>query len=136
VTPITTPGRFAGMSLLIVEDNPVVRIALGAVAARLGIAAAHAESGEAAIEALRSFRFDALLIDLQLPGLDGIATTRAIRQAAAPWSTVPVIGMTATVGPEDDARSTAAGMARLLRKPVQSQALAAAIATFAIPRQR
>jgi CheY-like chemotaxis protein len=117
-----------GLTLLVVDDNPVVRIAVVAVARRLGVAAQEAASGEEALERLRRHdRFDAMLIDLRLPGLDGPAVTRAIRSAAEPWSTLPIFGMTGTVSAGDEALCVAAGMGGLLRKPVLRDALAAVL---------
>jgi CheY-like chemotaxis protein len=117
-------GRLA---LLVVDDNPVARIAIGAVAARIGVDASPVASGEEAIASLDCNDFDAVLIDLGLPGIDGVALTRAIRSAGARWSGIAVVGMTAALRPGVEAHCIAAGMSAVLAKPVRREALKAAL---------
>ena len=67
-----------------VEDNPVNQLVAVGLLAALGYAATTADDGEAAVEALREGGFDAVLMDVQMPRMDGYAATRAIRARARP----------------------------------------------------
>lgn len=126
--PLAELADLAGKTLLLVDDNMVVRIATSAVAARIGLIPTAAPGGEAALAALRQSAFDAVLMDLAMPGLDGLQATRAIRSSGEPWLAVPVIGMSATVDAEETRRCIEAGMILLLAKPITAVALADAIA--------
>jgi CheY-like chemotaxis protein len=113
-----------GLSILIVDDNPVVLQATRAGALHLGLAVECAESGERALKALRAHPVDAVLMDLQMPGGSGIDTTLAIRSLDVAWADVPVIAVSATTSDGDRARCRAAGMNAYLEKPVSPRRLA------------
>jgi CheY-like chemotaxis protein len=127
------PSLF-GLSVLIVDDNPVVLQATRAGAFHLGLAVECAEDGEAALAALRAYPVDAVLMDLHMPGLDGIATTRAIRALGTRWADLPVIAISAGADASAEARCREAGLNGLLDKPVALHALADALTSLCGPR--
>ena len=101
--------------VLVVEDTPVNQELARAQLDRLAIDAVIAESAEAGIELLETETFDAVLMDHQLPGMNGRDATHAIRSRG--W-TVPVVGVTASSTAADEQASLEAGMNAFLAKPV------------------
>jgi CheY-like chemotaxis protein len=77
-----------------------------------------AETGLTALDCLRQKAYDLVLMDVQMPGMDGLETTRQLRMLALPSQPL-VVAMTANAFPEDEAACLAAGMDRFLSKPVQ-----------------
>ena len=121
------PASLAGMRALVVEDNPVNMLITVALLHDWGLQVAQASDGQAALDLVaaetRAGRsFDVVLMDLQMPGLDGLAATRALRAAGVP---TPVVALTATV--RDDARAQAleAGFVDVLSKPIDAPPLKA-----------
>lgn len=107
----------AGLRVLCVEDNPFGRIVHSAVLRELGHTVSFVGSGEAAVEALARNEHDTVLMDVALPGIDGIETTRRIRALPLPAGRIPIIGVSGRTEPSDAAAATAAGMNAYLRKP-------------------
>ncbi|WP_313705294.1 CHASE domain-containing protein [Massilia sp.] len=118
--------RLDGRAILLVEDNlfsqQVGRELLEQAGARVTVA----DNGSEALDALRRQAFDCVLMDVQMPVMDGFEATRRIRADERLRDTV-VIAMTANAGVEDQARCMAAGMNAFLTKPVAPDHLAAAI---------
>jgi CheY-like chemotaxis protein/anti-sigma regulatory factor (Ser/Thr protein kinase) len=129
--PLERPVR-----LLLVEDVAVNRELVKTVLAPFDIEIDTAEDGVQAIEAFRQKSYDLVLMDVQMPVMDGLTATRRIRalpMAAA--STTPIVAMTANVLPDQIARCAEAGMDDHLGKPMQPAALLTAIARWtAAPR--
>ena len=116
--------------ILIVDDHPVNRSITLAQLQRLGYAAEAAESGEKALAALAERPCAAVLLDLEMPGLDGFETLRRLRgQEAAGGRNppVPVIALTAHTPAEERAKCLAAGMNGFLPKPFRMAELAAVL---------
>jgi CheY-like chemotaxis protein len=86
-----------------------------------------AEDGVEAVEALSRGSFEAVLMDIRMPRLDGVAATRAIRALPAPACFTPVIALTANVDPEDARTYLAAGMNGLVDKPIKPDRLLAVL---------
>jgi len=131
--PVPREGRAAARSLagrrvLLVEDNAVNRRVCEAMLARLGCEVRSAGDGEKALAAVRAHAYDAILMDCQMPRMDGFAATAAIRAMDAPTRDTPIIALTADALPEIRERCLAAGMDDFVTKPVSSEKLAAAIA--------
>jgi signal transduction histidine kinase/CheY-like chemotaxis protein len=107
------------LRLLAAEDNPVNQQALRLMLARLGHTAVVVADGAQAWEALKRERFDALLTDVEMPGMDGVALTREVRarEAAEGRPAMPIIGATAHVGEAEHHRLLDAGMDEHLAKP-------------------
>jgi CheY-like chemotaxis protein/nitrogen-specific signal transduction histidine kinase len=110
------------LHILCVEDNPYGRVVLNTILTELGHRADFVGTGEAAVEAAAGKSYDAVLMDVTLPGIDGLEATRRIR--ARIGSGVRVIGVSGRSSPEEAARARAAGMDDYLPKPLSPSALA------------
>ncbi|MBK6636471.1 MAG: response regulator [Rhodocyclaceae bacterium] len=107
----------AGKHVLLVEDNRMNQEVALRFLARAGISAVVAENGAEALDTLATQRFDAVLMDCQMPVMDGYEATRQLR-ADARYATLPVLAMTANALVGDRERSLAAGMNDHLTKPL------------------
>lgn len=120
-------GR-AAPHLLLVEDNDVNRLFTEALLRQSGWRIESARDGFEALEALRARRFDAILMDIQMPGMDGLETTAALRRIEAQGGThTPVIGLTAETVEGDRASALRAGMDAYLTKPLNPKLLASTV---------
>ncbi|WP_454632753.1 ATP-binding protein [Bradyrhizobium cenepequi] len=113
------------LRLLSVEDNPFGRVVLNTILSELGHQAEFIGEGEAAPERLAQGAFDAVLMDMVLPGIDGVEAIRRIRALAPPLGRTPIIGISGRS--EDEPASRAAGADAFLVKPVSPRALATAL---------
>jgi PAS domain S-box-containing protein len=119
----------SGRRILLVEDNITnQQVALG-ILKKFGLRAEAAANGAEALKALESIHYDLVLMDVQMPVMDGFETTRRIRdtQSAVLNHNIPVIAMTAHAMQSDRQRCLEAGMNDYISKPVEPQALAAAL---------
>jgi CheY-like chemotaxis protein len=117
--------RLRALRVLGVEDNPFGRVVLNAVLTELGHQAEFIGRGEAAPERLAQGDFDAVLMDMVLPGISGIEAIRRIRALPSPLGRIAIIGVSGRG--EDEAASRAAGAEAFLVKPVSPRALATAL---------
>lgn len=122
--------RAVPLHLLVVEDNAVNRMVIDGYLTRMGHRFQMVDRAEDALTRLDHSLFDAVLMDVNLPGMSGIEATRAIR-ARADCRTMPVIGISAHVQPEELAACHAAGMTLVLSKPIAPVDLARALAGLA-----
>jgi len=113
------------LRILSVEDNPFGRVVLNAILTELGHSAEFIGRGEAAAERVAEGGFDAVLMDMVLPGIDGIEAIRRIRALASPAGRIAIIGVSGRG--DDEAASRAAGADAFLVKPVSPRALATAL---------
>jgi signal transduction histidine kinase/ActR/RegA family two-component response regulator len=113
--------------VLLVDDHPVNRELGVAVLTLLGCTVDVACDGHEAVQAARVARYDAILMDVHMPGMDGLAATRAIRALDGPASATPIIAMSADVLPEQLTRMRAAGMIDSVEKPIDIEALQACL---------
>ena len=123
-------GAGAAKRILVVEDNPVNQLVAIGLLEALGYVATTADDGQDALEILETEEFDAVLMDVQMPRLDGYAATRAIRAGETAGTRLPVIAMTAAAVEGERERCLAAGMDDFLTKPVDPGALAAMISSL------
>ncbi len=121
------------LSILCAEDNPYGRVVMNTILTELGHRADFVESGETAVDAVSRGSYDAVLMDVVLAGLDGIAATRRIRALPGKAGTVPVIGISGRSESDEEAAARAAGMNFYLLKPVSPSTLAQALAAIAPP---
>jgi circadian clock protein KaiC len=130
VTALDSPPRQA--SILLAEDNITnQKVALG-ILKKLGLSADAVANGAEAITALTARAYDLVLMDIQMPELDGLEATRHIRdpRSAVHNHQVPIIAMTAHAMPGDREQCLAAGMNGYVTKPVAPDVLAAALAKW------
>ncbi len=128
-------ARAKALRVLCVEDNPYGRVVLNTVLGELGHKVSFAGSGEAALDALSHGRHDVVLMDVALPGMDGLETVRRIRELPAPLGQIPVIGVSGRTEDIDATAALAAGMNGYLHKPLGPRELAAALAAAAAKRR-
>ena len=121
------------LSILCAEDNPYGRVVMNTILGELGHRVAFVESGEAAVDAVSRGSYDAVLMDVVLAGLDGIAATRRIRALPGQASRMPVIGISGGSESGEEAAARAAGMNFYLLKPISPSTLAQALATISPP---
>jgi CheY-like chemotaxis protein len=132
------PFTGKGLSILVAEDNEINALLARALFTRLGHRPAVVGHGEAAVQAWQSARaackpYDLVLMDVQMPGMDGLQAARAIRAAEAQAGERPVriIALTANAQNEDREACLAAGMDGLLVKPLDRERLCEALAAVA-----
>ena len=114
--------RHEGARILIVDDEPVNLLVVQAFLEESGLIVDIAEDGVQAIEKARANDYALILMDMQMPNLNGLEATRQIRAIRDPLST-PILAMTANAFAEDKARCLAAGMNDFLVKPFDPEAL-------------
>jgi CheY-like chemotaxis protein len=120
-----------GLRILSVEDNPFGRVVLNAILTELGHHAEFVGRGEIAAERVAQGGFDAVLMDMVLPGIDGIEAIRRIRALLSDHGRIPIIGIS---GKETDkVPAQKAGVDAFLLKPVSPRALATAL--LSVPRR-
>ncbi|NWH07433.1 MAG: PAS domain S-box protein [Alphaproteobacteria bacterium] len=119
----------AGLRILVVEDNALNQKIVAAYCDRIGLLHAVASTGMEAIAAVQREAYDAILMDVNLPEMDGLAATRAIRQLPGSASTIPIIALTANAMDGDREKFLQAGMDAYLPKPIDPQLLYATLAT-------
>ena len=123
------PARSAlsGARVLLAEDVAINRELISLLLVRYGVVLTVVENGAEAVEAASRQQFDALLMDMQMPVLDGVEATRRIRASGGPSAEAPVIALTANVLPTQIAVCRAAGMTGHVAKPFTAESLADAL---------
>jgi CheY-like chemotaxis protein/anti-sigma regulatory factor (Ser/Thr protein kinase) len=119
------------LRILAAEDNEVNRLVLTTLLSQTGIDMTVVENGREAVEAWRSAEWDVVLMDIQMPVMDGVAATRQIREAerTAGRRRTPIVAVTANAMPDQRAEYEAAGMDVVVPKPIEIGKLFAAIET-------
>ena len=118
------------LRILLVEDDPTVAEVIAQLLALHGHAVKHAAQGLAALTEFGAARYDAALIDLDLPGVDGLSLARMLRarEAQTGAGRMPLVGVSARSAGDEESLCLAAGMDAFLRKPVTGELLASTIA--------
>ena len=114
--------------LLLVEDDTIVAAVVRGLLEREHHAVVHVVNGLAALAELAQADFDAVLLDLDLPGVDGFQIARLIRQREHQLQHLPIIAVTARSGNKDEAMARDAGMDGFLHKPLTGEQLSSALA--------
>ena len=109
--------------VLLVEDNPTNQLVMKTILSRAGASVVVAGDGQQAVQAARAAQYDVILMDLQMPVMDGLEATRGIRGHPGPNRRTHIIGLTAAVGPEFERQCREAGMDDYVGKPVQRDLL-------------
>lgn len=122
-TLTATDGR---ARILLVEDNPVNQLVAKVMLAKLGCVVQVATQGVEALERLEQEDFDLVLMDCNMPVMDGYEASRRIRQSGR-WPELPIVALTANAMPEERERCRAAGMNDYLAKPFRREELLALI---------
>ena len=112
------------LSVLVVEDHPVNRMILEAWMGSAGHVSATAENGQIALEAAAGQRFDLIIMDVNMPVMDGLTATRAIRAGDGPNAETPIVVLSASARIEDHEAGLEAGADAYLNKPIDFAALA------------
>ncbi len=123
----------AGARVLLVEDNALNREVATELLVEAGLLVDMAEDGEQALARLREGSYEAVLMDMQMPVMDGLVATRAIR-AMPGLASLPVIAMTANAMESDRQRCLAAGMNEHIAKPIDPRQLWATLLVWIKPR--
>jgi signal transduction histidine kinase/DNA-binding response OmpR family regulator/HPt (histidine-containing phosphotransfer) domain-containing protein len=122
-----------GARVLLVDDVKLNRHVAGEFLRQAGVQVDMAENGREAIEKIRATPYDLVLMDIQMPELDGLAATELLR-AEPRFRDLPIVAMTAHAMAGDAARSLAAGMNDHLTKPIIAETLHAALLRWIAPR--
>jgi signal transduction histidine kinase/CheY-like chemotaxis protein len=128
--PVPAAGSLAGVHLLVAEDNEMNQFVTQETLRRAGCTCRIVVNGREAVEAAAAGGFDAILMDCQMPEMDGLEATRLIRrhEAASPGSQhIPIIALTADAIAGDREKCLAAGMDDYVTKPINARDLFAAI---------
>ena len=127
-------GQVTPRQLLLVDDNEINRDLLGVMLRRMGHEVTLAPGGAEAIALAAAHRYDAILMDISMPGISGVQATRTIQSAADSRNrATPIIAVTAHALPHEREEFRAAGMTGFLQKPVDRAALAQSIADLPLP---
>jgi signal transduction histidine kinase/ActR/RegA family two-component response regulator len=117
-----------GLRILVAEDNGVNQILIKAILDQMGHYSDIVGNGIEALRQVQAGRYDLVLMDIQMPEMDGEAATRAIRELPSGVASIPIIAMTANAMVEHREAYLSSGMDDYVSKPISSKALAAAIA--------
>ncbi|MFZ1429650.1 MAG: ATP-binding protein, partial [Geminicoccaceae bacterium] len=128
---IATPAAASPLRVLVAEDVAVNRDLLETGLSHVGHQVSLVANGAEAVAMLSRQRFDVVLMDVQMPMLDGIEATRRIRALPPPVGTVPILALTASLMEVERHHCLAAGMNRVLGKPIVWPELLAAVAELA-----
>jgi two-component system sensor histidine kinase RpfC len=130
VGPARLAARGEAVRVLVAEDNPVNRRVTARILERAGFLTHLVESGEDALDALAQDSFDAVLLDINMPGLSGLDVVKLYRMAALDQPHIPIIALSADATVETEQAALAAGVDVYLTKPVEASRLVAEIETL------
>jgi PAS domain S-box-containing protein len=121
--PVLDAPLLEGLRILVVEDNPTNRMIARKLLESMGAQVSTATDGQCGVEAAALGAFDLILMDIQMPGMDGLEATRRIRAMAGPAARTPIIALTANAMSHQHAAYRAAGMDGVVSKPISPPTL-------------
>jgi CheY-like chemotaxis protein len=127
--------NIASLKILVAEDNPVNQMVIKAMLSSLGIVPHLVENGEMAVDIIKQQNFDLVLMDCQMPVMDGYRATALIRQFKTDKE-LPIIALTADVMPEDKAHAQAVGFNQHLAKPLELSKLSECLTQYAVVNEQ
>ena len=131
--PAAQPDGKPRVRVLVAEDNPVNQQLTLALLRRAGHSAEAVSNGEEAVEAVEARRYDLVLMDVQMPVMDGLEATRRIRRLSGAATRIPIVALTANAMQGDAAICLEAGMDDYLSKPINARKLLDTITRFVTP---
>ncbi|WP_417264199.1 ATP-binding protein [Celeribacter sp.] len=134
-TPQPAEMHQVPLHLLVVDDNVLNRDLLKAMLEKMGHSVVIGQNGQEAVALSEEEAFDAILMDISMPGINGIQATRMIRASGGINRKTPIIAATAHAMPEERAEFKAAGMEGFVEKPIRRAILSDVLAQYAAPRQ-
>jgi signal transduction histidine kinase/ActR/RegA family two-component response regulator len=127
VLPSALPGApnpdTSALHILVVEDHPINRKLVGVLLARMGCQVTNCEDGQQAVERVQQEPFDLILMDVNMPVMDGLTATRAIRSLPGAAARTPIVVLTADVMNEAREQALAAGADDFISKPLNVEQL-------------
>ena len=111
----------ASLRVLVAEDTPTSALVVRLMLVDLGHTVRVVDDGQQAVQALSEESFDLVLMDIQMPVMDGLTATQAIRQNGPPWDALPIVGCSAFASELDRQNAIDAGMTDYLSKPIRRQ---------------
>ncbi len=123
----------SGGKVLVVEDNLINQRVAVIILSKLGYTAEVAGDGSEALEKLQKQHYDLILMDCQMPVMDGFEATHAIRALPSDLSKIPIIAVTANALAGQREKCLATGMNEYISKPINSELLAAALRKYLAP---
>jgi signal transduction histidine kinase/ActR/RegA family two-component response regulator len=127
LAPAITADAVGALAILAVEDNAIIRTLISKLLARRGYRADLVNNGSEAVAAVQKHRYDLVLMDMQMPVMDGVTATKEIRALSGPERDIPIIALTANALVGQREICLAAGMNGFLTKPIQPDELYEAI---------
>ncbi|MEW5734272.1 MAG: response regulator [Thermodesulfobacteriota bacterium] len=133
---VPTPLTHYDARVLVAEDNPVNQAVMRTILNKFGLSVSIAPDGKKALHLVSEESFSLVLMDVQMPEMDGYAATIAIRALPEPKRRIPIVAMTANAMPEDRAKCLDVGMDDYVAKPVTLSAITAVLDRFIGKGQR
>ena len=131
-SPALVPDAGLSLRILVAEDSPIIATLISTLLKKHGFSKPDmVVNGKQAVAAVSQESYDVVLMDVQMPEMDGVSATRAIRNLASPGRTVPIIALTANALVGQRETYLAAGMDDYVTKPIQPSTLFAAINRWA-----
>jgi len=131
---VTRQGPDVSLRILVAEDNMVNQMVVKAILTRFNHDVELAANGREALEMAEAFPFDLIFMDMQMPEMDGMEATRAIRALPTPAADIPIIALTANAFSEFEVQCREAGMNGFITKPVSVEELAKFLEGFTATR--
>ncbi|RDH89235.1 MAG: IS3 family transposase [endosymbiont of Lamellibrachia luymesi] len=127
---------FGGSKLLLVEDNPVNQDVATEILTSAGFNINTRENGAEAVVAVQEHSYDAVLMDIQMPVMDGLTAARKIRELGGDYADLPILAMTAHALSGDKEKSLEAGMNGHITKPINPHAMFSELAEWVAPSEK